>query len=75
MQFDFRQWLVENEFRNSSKNPFYPPAYGGKGLYPPLSFSPQVADAITFFTPEERAWRKNGIHHYHYLTSYKWKMP
>ena len=72
----FRQWLMENEFRNSTKNPFYPPGYGGKGLYPPLNFAPLAADAITFYTPEERKWGKNGTHRYKWLaTPPKTKLP
>ena len=54
--------LHENEFRNSSKNPFYPPGYGGKSLYPPLSFAPQCADAITFYTPEDRAFKTGHVY-------------
>lgn len=53
---NFKEWLI-NEAQEGSKTGLYPLGYGGVGLYPPQTYLTKSADAIYYFSIDERIYK------------------
>jgi len=52
---NFKEWLLK-EAQEGSKTGLYPLGYGGVGLYPPQWYLTRSADAIFYFSADERIY-------------------
>jgi hypothetical protein len=59
LSFDNFVLLREGNSRTAAKTLLYPMSYGGIGLYPPLHYTPQAADAVLYISNDDR-WFCNG---------------
>lgn len=52
----FKEWLIEEGSNPGAKTGLYPLGYGGVGLYPPQWYPTRSADAIFYFSADERIY-------------------
>lgn len=53
----FKEWLVKEGSNPGTKTGLYPLGYGGIGLYPPSWYPTRSADAIYYFSKDERIYK------------------
>lgn len=56
---NFREWLIKEGSNPGAKTGLYPLGYGGVGLYPPQWYPTRSADAIFYFSMDERIYGSN----------------
>jgi len=53
----FKDWIINEESNPGSKTGLYPLGYGGIGLYPPAWYTTRSADAIYYFSIDDRLYK------------------
>lgn len=54
---NFKEWLIKEGSNPGAKTALYPLGYGGVGLYPPQWYITRSADAIYYFSIDERIYK------------------
>lgn len=56
-KMNFKEWLYSEGSNPGAKTGLYPLGYGGIGLYPPNWYPTRSADAIFYFSNDERIYK------------------